>query len=80
MLSWKVSCHMLGKNFCGWHFEQFFLFFPESIIDISYRLSPKEPSCMKCQTLLPDTNKKDMITLLSADFTQRVLKVISLNP
>ena len=44
-------------------------------IDISYKLSPMETICMKCQILFSGNNKKNIINLPSAEFAQRVVKV-----
>ena len=40
---------------------------------MSYKLSPKETICMKCQNLFSWKNKK-YISLSSAEFVQRVVK------
>ena len=44
----SLTLSTLGKNFCRQHFEIFFLFFPETGFDISFKLSPLETVCMKC--------------------------------
>ena len=44
-------------------------------IDISCRLSPNGTICIKCQSLLPGKNKKNIINLSSAEIVHRVVKV-----
>ena len=43
--------------------------------DSSCKLSPVETVCMKCQILFSEKNKKNIISLLSAEFAPRVVKV-----
>ena len=38
----------------------FFLFFSENRIDISYKLSPLETICRKCQNMISENNKKNI--------------------
>ena len=64
----------LGKKFSRRHFEIFFLFFQKIGFGISYKLSPLETVCLKCQSLFTWKNKKNVINLLSADFAQGVVK------
>ena len=80
---------MLCKNFSRQHFEIFFLFFLENRIDTSCKLSPKETICMKCQILLSPKetictkcqilfsrkNKKNIISLSSAESAYSVVSV-----
>ena len=62
----------LGKTFSRRHFE-IFLFFQKTGLDISCKLW--ETICMKCQNLFSVENKKNNISLLSAELAQRVVKV-----
>ena len=41
--------------------------------DISCKLSTMETFCMKCQILFSGKNKKNIIILLTAELTQRVI-------
>ena len=61
---------MLGKIFRRQHIEIFFLFFLETVFDISCELSPQEPICITWQILFSGKNKKDIISLLSTELNQ----------
>ena len=50
-------------------------FFQKTGFDISCKLSSMETSCMKCQILFSEKNKKNITNLSSADLAQRVVKV-----
>ena len=60
-------------------FKIFFYYFSQKLsFDISCKLFPQETMCMKCQSLVSEKNKKNIINYLSAEFVKRVLKVIVL--
>ena len=53
--------------------SSFKLFLKENKVDISSKLSPEEETIwMKCQTLSPVKNKKNICNLLSADLANKV--------
>ena len=52
------------------HFKIFFLFYPEKRFDISCKLSPKKTVCMKCKSLFPGKNMKNITSLFSAESAQ----------
>ena len=57
-------------------FKSLFLFFPEKkSFDISCKLSPKQTICMKCQSLLSVKNTNNVISLLPAVFSQRIINI-----
>ena len=76
---------MLGKNFSRQNSEIIFLIFPRNKalafyenclhrkigFDFSYKLSPVETICMKCQRLFSGEKKKKKM-YLSAEFGQKV--------
>ena len=45
--------------------------------DFSCKLSPKETVCMKCQSVFSGKNKKNFITLSSAEYAHGVVKANS---
>ena len=53
----------LIKLFCRWHFEIFFLFFPENRIWLSYKLSPMETICMKVKSCFLIVSNRDWICM-----------------
>ena len=64
-----LTLYMLGEIISRRLFQTFFFFFLENrIFDTSCILSPKETICMKCQILFSRRNKKNIISLSSADF------------
>ena len=67
-----LTLSLLGLKFSGDRFEIFFLFSPEN------RFLSKETIYMKSQSLLlgEKERKKYIVNLLSAELSQRVVKVI----
>ena len=51
-------------------------YFPKIGFDISYKLSPVETICMKCQILFSGKIRKNIFNLLSAELAKRVVKVL----
>ena len=79
---------MLGENFSRQNFEICFLFFlkyfsyfsQKTGFDTSCKLSSKETICMMCQILFSWKNKKNIITLSSAESAHSmVLTLVLLN-
>ena len=71
-----LALNTLGKNFNRRHFKIFFLFFQKIGFHTSCKFSPLETICMKCQSLFSgENNKKNNISLSSAEFAQREIKV-----
>ena len=73
---------MLGKHSADKILNTvFFCFFSQKIgFDISYKLSPLEIICTKCQNLFSRENKKKNIAnLLFAELAKKVVKVHMLN-
>ena len=68
---------VLGKNFREQQFEIFYLFFPESFLQIVFSL---EKICIKSQRLLSGKSKKDVVNLLSAEFAHSAVMVKKLIP
>ena len=67
---------MLGKNFSRQHYEILFYFSPrKQNLTTLCKLSPKETVCMKCQILFSGKNKKNIISLSSAEFARSMLSV-----
>ena len=56
-------------------FKIFFLFSPANRIDNTCKLSPMETICMKCQILFSEKNKKNIINMSSAEFSQTGVKI-----
>ena len=67
-----LTLSTLGKVTNWWYF---FVFFSETGVDISCKLSPIETVCMKFQILFSGKNKKNIISLSSAELAHRVVKV-----
>ena len=65
---------MLGKSLSRRHFKIFSYVFQKIDFDISYKSSPSETICMKCQSIFSRKNKKNNIRLSSAELVQRVVK------
>ena len=78
VVSFSLTLFMQGKNFSKQHFQIIFLFFPENRFDMSCKFSPKETICMKCHILFSRKNEKIIISLSSAEFPQRMVRVINL--
>ena len=53
--------------------RDFTYFFQEIGFDISCKLSPLETICMKCQSLFSGEKKKNILSLLSIDYPQRMV-------
>ena len=66
---------MLGKNFSRRHFKIFSYSSSKIGFDTACKLSPKETICMKCQILCSRKNKKNIISLLSAESVHFVVSV-----
>ena len=65
----------LGKFSADDIFKYFSYFSQKTGYDISCKLSPKETICMKCHILVSGKNKKNIISLSSAENAQRVVMV-----
>ena len=65
----------LGKISADDSLKYFSYFFQKTGYDISCKLSPMEAICMKRQILFSGKNKKNIISLSSAENAQRVVKV-----
>ena len=55
--------------------KYFSYFFQQNVFYFSCKLSPQETIFMKCQRLFSGENQKNIISLLSAEFVCRVVKV-----
>ena len=55
--------------------DDILIFSLEIGFDTSFRLSPKETICMKCQILFARKNNKNSICLSSAEFAHRIVSV-----
>ena len=66
---------MPGKKFSRRLFLNIFSYFSLKIgFDISCKLSPRETICLKDQSLFSGENKKNVITVPSAELAQRMVK------
>ena len=65
-----------GKKISADDILKYFSYFSQKIdFDISCKLSLKETICMKYQSLLSGKNKKNIISLSSAELAHRLIKV-----
>ena len=74
----SLTLSILGKNFSRQHFEIFCFFFLENRIlgfDNSCKLSPEETICMNCHILFSGKNKKNLISLPSAESAHNLVSV-----
>ena len=67
-----LTLSTLGKIFSRRHIEIFFFIISRNHILVFHAI---ETVCMKCQILISGKNKKNIISLLSAEVAHRVVKV-----
>ena len=69
---------MQGKTFNRRHFDKivFLILAFHAICLLRNCLLPKETICMKCQGLFHEKIKQNMNNMSSAEFAQRVVKII----
>ena len=69
ILSTEPSYHLklsrVGKTFRKTAIQTVFYFSQKIVFDISYKLSPKEIICMKCQSLFSGKKKESKISSVS---------------